>query len=329
VRWDAPFLHLPPLAKEQMVIMRTIICALLTSVSMAAHGQTETFFTNRDGSVYSVMLTLGDSMNNNSPTNLSFTDLTGRSYSNAIVTATNPSSITLKWGDASGAKVDLTNAPENIRSMFHYDAANADAFTENEQIKKRQRIVGYTIASIRTATEQARQAEINQVKATAHDVIGEVFQVTSGGALVNLFSGLTERGADAFMAGQLKSDYTWEKTLVFLTNYGSLLVDGERLRMTTYPIGNYTYDSVNGSGKTVLKITPNLQTALEWNRQLSSQDFSNPSSPSPIFSDTKDGVPFDVYDKIAAKAEKEYPDSYSMQVNVIKWEIEAYNKLHP
>jgi hypothetical protein len=43
----------------------------------------------------------------------------------------------------------------------------------------------------------------------------------------------------------------------------------------------------------------------------------------------KEGVPLDVYEGIAANAAKEYPNSYSMQESVIKWEVEAYKKLHP
>lgn len=51
--------------------------------------------------------------------------------------------------------------------------------------------------------------------------------------------------------------------------------------------------------------------------------------PQPQAPSMTSGVPTSVYNEIVAKAAKEYPDSYSMQVNVIKWEIEAYQKLHP
>lgn len=43
----------------------------------------------------------------------------------------------------------------------------------------------------------------------------------------------------------------------------------------------------------------------------------------------KDGVPVDVYNQIRAKIERDWPTDYSLQVTLIKSEIEAYKKLHP
>jgi hypothetical protein len=43
----------------------------------------------------------------------------------------------------------------------------------------------------------------------------------------------------------------------------------------------------------------------------------------------KYGVPAAVYDKIAADAEKLYPNSYDLQVTVINMELNAYKELHP
>jgi hypothetical protein len=43
----------------------------------------------------------------------------------------------------------------------------------------------------------------------------------------------------------------------------------------------------------------------------------------------REGVPIDVYNAIAAHAAEMYPNNYDMQVSKIKWEVEAYKKLHP
>lgn len=53
----------------------------------------------------------------------------------------------------------------------------------------------------------------------------------------------------------------------------------------------------------------------------------NANKPRP--SATRDGVPVAIYDQIAADAIKRYPTDYDMQVSIIKWQIEAYRKLHP
>jgi hypothetical protein len=41
------------------------------------------------------------------------------------------------------------------------------------------------------------------------------------------------------------------------------LVDGRRLNLTTYPMGTYQYETVNGSSKTILRLTTNLTLAIQ------------------------------------------------------------------
>jgi hypothetical protein len=43
----------------------------------------------------------------------------------------------------------------------------------------------------------------------------------------------------------------------------------------------------------------------------------------------KDGLPLEVYNEIATEAAKRYPTDFDMQVLIIKWQAEAYRKLHP
>jgi len=200
----------------------------------------------------------------NAQTNFTFTDLNGRTYSNANVRSQNPASILISWGSGGLARVDFTNLPTDIQTMLNYDPTNAAAFRKQQDDAEKAKAAAYEAAAPLRKAAQEEQARFNRVKATEHDVIGQVFQVTKDGALVNLYAGIDDATAQRIMAQPPIGVYDGPKTLVFLVGYNSPMVENEWLRLKTYPIGNYTYDAMSGTTKTILKITPNFQTALQY-----------------------------------------------------------------
>jgi hypothetical protein len=179
--------------------------------------------------------------------NFTFTNLEGRVYSNTTVTSTNAESIVVSW-DTGLSRIYFTNLPESVQKRFHYDSANAAAFTAEKEAHNK-----LLSGNMSKYVADARiRREFNDQKArilsTERQVSAEVFQIVKDGVLVHLLvQGLYQPG-----------------TLAMLWQYPSAgLVDGQKLRLKFYSIGTYQYETVNGSSKTILRITASLEKALQ------------------------------------------------------------------
>lgn len=71
-----------------------------------------------------------------------------------------------------------------------------------------------------------------------------------------------------------------------------------------------------------------LNALLAWAKQYS---YRQPTvvQPSTATDGYKEGIPLSIYNQIAIKAAKEWPEDYSQQEYTIRHEVEAYKKLHP
>lgn len=176
------------------------------------------------------------------PTNWTFTNLQGYVYSNATLRTATPASITFLWGHGYVGKADFTNLPESVHKMFHYDKAQADAFlAEQAALIKRRAIDG----RIRREFNDQKA----RILATEWQISAEVFQVVKDGVLIKILGRVLNVG---------------DNPLAMLWKYPSTgLVDGQSLRLKVYPIGTYQYETVNGSSKTIMQFTADLNQALQ------------------------------------------------------------------
>ena len=111
-------------------------------------------------------------------------------------------------------------------------------------------------------------------KTERHDLV-EIFQVVADGMLAHLVIGVSEGQAQAAISGNLKFDYSWPKTLVMFWRFPhGKVYDGQFLILTNYTIGTYQYDTVNKSSKTVPRLTTDINTAIDYQRNPSDQFFN-------------------------------------------------------
>ena len=207
-------------------------------------------------------------------TNLWFTNLQGRVYSNATLISNTPSGILISWNPYGMGPVDsriaFTNLPSEARRLFHYDTNLAALAEETEHMN------GF-LHSLDAASAAKRNKALAAAKASERRDLAEVFQIVNDGVLVHFLTGIgpiPDWYAQAAVDGTVKPDYSFGRQLVMLWQYPNKnLVDGQFLMVTNYPIGTYHYETVNGSGKTIPRYTDWLDTAAIWKESPESEIF--------------------------------------------------------
>jgi hypothetical protein len=240
------------------ITMKTIIALLLAScaVSLAQIN------TNTDSRGYVTNAAL--------LTPFTLTNSSGKIVTNAVLVKLSPNTFIYKTPDGEMGVRRLDSLPKDLRENFGYDpvkaaqADAADAEKKTQQDQMRQRQIAQAAAYARY---QAIKAEVEQgnrrIEGKVLQKIPEGLLVDSGAAAIAIDEGMHNV---SFAGGTL-----YEGTapgvealgLVLLQDYPDPnIADEGHVDIIAYPVGLFTYDSVNKSSKTVRKFSCDLDKAI-------------------------------------------------------------------
>jgi len=193
---------------------------------------------------------------------LTFTNKSGKVYTNALVTSVSQDRVIWRDG-ASGGSVRLTDLPAAVQKRFGYDsakAANVESQRADNAALRREAFAKAKDEALRTAELKKKTDE---VEAARRLIAGSILQVLDDGILVRHGTMGNEIIRQAQQRAGGRSYGSLNTELVMITEVDtSNLVDGANARAWVYPLGTYSYTSVGGGMKTIKKYTMNKETAL-------------------------------------------------------------------
>lgn len=176
-------------------------------------------------------------------TPFTLTNSVGNLITNAVLVKLMPNKFIYKFPSGGGGMARLDSLPKDLQEKFGYNPTNAAAADEADVEKQQAELV---------EMETERQQAIYQDKVrrtTTYVKSCEMHWVVT--VIQNVPDGLLVRCPD-------------DTTALIVDLNKDTVTDDERIEGRFYPYGVYSYESVNGSKKTVRKLTPNLDHAVSY-----------------------------------------------------------------
>lgn len=232
--------------------MKTAIILVLSFASFSSLAQMSTN-TDSQGYVTNSALLFPFTLTNSS----------GDTISNAVLVKLTANKFIYKYPPGGEGVARLDSLPKDLQEKFSYNPTNA-AFADKMDAQKKEKQAEH---DNQAADALAREADVERrakiVVQGCRTVDGNVIQKIDAGLLVDC-----DREEFTLHPRDHYVDPTKEKPLVreliLLEHYTNSdgIVDGDFVGTIAYPMGTYTYTSVQGASKTIRIYTPDFGTAF-------------------------------------------------------------------